>query len=140
MLSNTVSNINSSVIVVAPITHTQKNYPMFVPIADKHDENGTVVLAGYADLSSIRAISSYRLAGYICELDRDEMTQIDAAAARHLDLMRHYNALAKVVEDKEKHIVALNSVLEKLRGMTGTATNQELIGAVDLLITRKGEN
>jgi mRNA interferase MazF len=139
VLSNTVSNINTSVVVVAPITHTQKDYPMFVPIAEKRDTNGTVILTGYADLSGVRAISSYRLAGLICELDGGEMKQIDAAAARHLDLMRHYNTLLKASEDKGKHIDALNGALEKLRNITGTGNNQELVEAVERLTACEGK-
>jgi mRNA interferase MazF len=134
VLSNTVSNINTSMVVVAPITHTQRNYPVFVPITDKLDASGTVILGGYADLSAIRSISSYRLAGFICELNNDEMRMIDAATAGHLDLMRHYNALIKAGEDREKYIAMLVSILSKLRNMTGTETNQGLIGAVERLI------
>ena len=134
VLSNTVSNINTSVIVVAPITHTQKSYPVFVQITEKHDANGTIILAGCTDLSSIRAISSYRLAGFICELDSSEMKKIDAALAQHLDLMRHYNTLLKSAEDKKKHVDALNNVLRKLRDMTNSESNQELIEAVERLI------
>jgi len=133
VLSSTVSNINTSVIVVAPITHTQKNYPVFVPISDKHDQNGAVILSGFVDLSNIRAISSYRLAGLICDLDSNEMKLIDAAIARHLDLMHHYNTLAKAYEDRENYIDTLSNVLSKLRDITGTENNMELVEAVERL-------
>jgi mRNA interferase MazF len=134
ILSNTVSNINSAVIVVAPITHTHKNYPVFVPITEKSNANGESLLKGYADLSNIRAVSSYRLAGLICELDGDEMKQIDAAIARHLDLMRHYNALVNAAEDREKYVETLSDVLNRLKDITGTKTNQALIEAVENLV------
>jgi len=140
ILSNTVSNINTSVIVVAPITHTQKKYPIFVPLMEKRDANGTVILSGYADLSNVRAVSSYRLAGFICELESGEVKQIDAAIARHLDLMHHYNTLVKAIEDKEKHVDTLNDVLGKLREITGTGSNQELIGAVEQLVLAKNSS
>lgn len=139
VLSNNVSNINASVIVVAPITHTHKDYPVFVPINEKYDPNGVVILNGYADLSSIRAISSYRLAGYICDLDNEELKLIDAAVARHLDIMHHYNALVKTLEDKEKHIEILSGALSSLRDMTGTENNKDLIEAVENLISVNGE-
>jgi mRNA interferase MazF len=140
ILSNTVSNINTSVVVVAPITHTQKSYPVFVPIAEKYGADGAVILSGCADLCNIRAISSYRLAGLICELDNEEMKRIDAAAARHLDLMRHYNAVVKAKEDREKHVDALAGILSKLRAMTGADSNQTLIEAVEKLIAENGKN
>jgi hypothetical protein len=46
----------------------------------------------------LRAVSSYRLAGFICELNNDEMKRIDAAIAKHLDIIHHYNTLLKVIE------------------------------------------
>ena len=100
-MSNTVSNINTYVIVAAPITHTQKKYPIFVPLMEKRGINGTVIRSRYADLSNARAVSSYRLAGFICELYNSEIKQIDAAMARHLDLMHHYKTLVKSIEDKK---------------------------------------
>ena len=134
VLSNTVSNINTSVIVVAPITHTHKTYPVFVPISEKRDSNGTVILSGYADLSGLRSVSSYRLAGLVCELDGADLKQIDAAMARHLDLMQYYNTLVKAAEDREKHVVALSGILEKLRVLTETDNNDKLMEAVEKLI------
>jgi mRNA interferase MazF len=140
VLSNSINNINSSVIVVAPITHTNKNYPIFVPLNDKLDASGSVTLAGYVDLSNIRSISSYRLAGLICELDGNEMKQIDATIARHLDLMHHYNTQVKIVEDKNKHADALNTVLELLRDITDTETNQELVKFIKELVATQANN
>ena len=84
--------------------------------------------------------SSYRLAGLVCDLDSGEMKLIDAAIARHLDLMHHYNTLVKVIEDKEKHVDALNDILEKLRNITGTVTNQELLEVVEQLIMAKNSS
>jgi len=140
VLSNTVNNINTSIIVVAPITHTQKNYPIFVPITDKHDTSGTVILSGYADLANIRAVSSYRLAGYICDLDKNELNDIDAAVARHLDLMHHYNTLMNTIEDKEKHVESLSGVLGKLKDITGAADNAALVEAVTRMVAENGKN
>ena len=136
VLSNTISNINTSVIVVAPITHTQKNYPVFVPIADKFDSNGDVILSGYVDLSSIRSVSSFRLAGLVCMLDSAEMKLIDEAVARHLDLMHYFNALVKTINDREKYIDILNGVLSDLRDKTGAKTNQELLATFEALLSK----
>ena len=106
MLSNTVSNINTSIVVIAPITHTQRDYPVFVPIkekkdATKKDATGNIILTGCADISAICAISSYRLAGLVCDLSSEGLKQIDAAIACHLDLMHNYNTVLKVAEDKK---------------------------------------
>jgi mRNA interferase MazF len=70
VLSNNINNMNNSVVVVAPITHTQKDLPICVPIADKRDAGGNIVLDGCANLSGLRSVSSYRLAGLMCELEK----------------------------------------------------------------------
>jgi mRNA interferase MazF len=127
ILSNEINNINSAVIIVAPITHTQRNIPVCVPIADKLDTDGAIILGGCANLAGLRAVSSYRLAGFICELDNNEMKRIDAAIAKHLDIIHHYSTLLKVIKDDKRHISALNGVLEELREITGAKDNKELI-------------
>jgi mRNA interferase MazF len=137
VLSNVINNMNNTVVVVAPITHTQKNIPVCVPIAGKRDTNGVIILDGCVNLSGLRAVSSYRLAGLICELDKDEVKHIDSAIAKHLDIIHHYNTLLNVIEDDKRHINALNSVLDDLRNMTGTKDNRQLLEAVKELILEK---
>ena len=137
VLSNNVNNVNNSVVIVAPITHTQKDLPICVPIADKHGADGSLILNGFANLSGLRSVSSYRLAGMICELENEEMNKIDAAIARHLDIMRHYSTLQSVIQDNKDHIERLNSVLERLCEMTGAKNNKDLISTVESMITQK---
>ena len=137
ILSNNINNINNSILIVAPITHTQKNLPICVPINDKYDVNGLLILNGYANLSGLRSVSSYRLAGLICDLENDEMKKIDAAIARQLDIMQHYNKLQSIIQDNNDHIERLNSILEKLREMTNTKNNNDLITSIENLIVNK---
>jgi mRNA interferase MazF len=137
VLSNAVNNMNNSVIVVAPVTHTQKELPVCVKIADKRNIQGEIILDGCVNLSGLRAVSSYRLAGKICELDAAEMKMVDAALARHLDLMRYYNTLTNINNDKSKHINAINDFLFKLRNITGARDNKELLETVRKLIERQ---
>ena len=137
VLSNNVNNVNNSIVIVAPITHTQKDLPVCVPIADKHGTDGSLILDGCANLSGMRSVSSYRFAGMICELENDEMNRIDAAIGRHLDIMRHYSTLQSVIQDNKDHIERLNSVLERLCEMTGTKNNRDLLAAVESLIAQK---
>jgi mRNA-degrading endonuclease toxin of MazEF toxin-antitoxin module len=129
--------MNNTVVVVAPITHTQKNIPVCVPITAKHDESGIMILDGCVNLSGLRAVSSYRLVGLICELSKSEMKYIDAAIAKHLDIIHHYNTLLNVVEDNKKHIEVLNSVLDNLRSITGAKDNKALLEAVKELTLRE---
>jgi len=137
VLSSNVNNVNSSIIIVAPITHTQKNLPICVPIVDKFSSDGSIILNGYANLSGLRSISSYRLAGMICELEKEEMNKIDAAIARHLDIMRHYSTLQSVIQDNKDHIERLNSVLERLREMMDVENNNDICAAIVNLIVQK---
>ena len=48
--------------------------------------------------------------------------------------MRHYNAVVNMAADKEKHVDTLSEVLRKLRGLTQTTNNQDLIAEVARLI------
>jgi mRNA interferase MazF len=140
VLSNSINNMNNSVVVVAPITHTQKDLPICVPIADKRNADGNVILDGCANLSGLRSVSSYRLAGLICELEKSEMDKIDAAIARHLDVIRHYNTLLAIIQDDKDHIEKLNTVLNKLREVTGAVNNMGLLEAVKKLVAESAEN
>jgi mRNA interferase MazF len=134
VLSNHANNMNSAVVVVAPITSTHKNLPVCVPIAAKLNANGEEILHGSVNLSGLRSVSSYRLAGRICELDNHEMKAIDAAIARHLDIMRYYNALENELADKKIHAKKLTATLSRLRQLTGADNNEELVVMVEKLL------
>ena len=58
--------------------------------------------------------------------------------ARHLDLMHYYNALIQAAEDREKYVETLVGILNKIRTITGTKTNQELVEMVERLIAENG--
>ena len=86
----------------------------------------------------------YRLSAvpvkHIANYQQTKTDLLDAAIARHLDLMHHYNTLARAIEDKEKYVDTLNDVLRKLRDITETGSNQELIDAVEQLVLAKNSN
>jgi hypothetical protein len=62
------------------------------------------------------------------------MDKIDAAIARHLDVIHHYNTLLAVIQDDKDHIEKLNNVLNKLREVTGAVSNMGLLEAVEKLV------
>jgi len=134
VISEHINNQNSEIIIVAPITHTQKNLPSFVGITPKSDAAGSIILDGYVNVSALRSLSSYRLCGYICDLDKSEITAIDTALARHLDLIHHYAGIKRVLNDKEDHIDRLNTLLSTLRDITGVTDNKTLITKITTLI------
>ena len=48
ILQNNIGNAKSGNIIVAPITHTYKDIPSIVKINTQYNDNGTILLDGYA--------------------------------------------------------------------------------------------
>jgi len=139
VISEHINNQNSEIIVVAPITHTQKNLPSIVGIARKLDSVGRTILDGYVNVSAIRSLSAFRLCGYICDLDKSEVTAIDTALARHLDLLHYYARVDRMLKDKEDHLNRLNSLLSSIRALTGVDDNKALLDRITSLILNSEE-
>ena len=53
-------------------------------------------------------------------------------------LVHPREVFAPAIEDREKYITALTDVLSKLRDITGTGSNDELLDAVKKLISGPG--
>lgn len=109
ILQNNIGNAKSGNIVVAPITHTYKNIPSIVKINTQYNDDGTILLDGYANVSNILCVSKARLENYITILSTVEMKQIDKAIAISLDLMQYYAKLNGNLEDKLKYIQKIRS-------------------------------
>ena len=139
VISEHINNQNSEIIIVAPITHTQKNLPCIVGIGQKQDGAGNPILDGYVNVSAMRSLSSFRLCGYICDLDKSEMASVDLSVARHLDLLHHYASAQRIIEDKENYISSLNTLLSKLRDLTGVSDNKALLAQIEALVGNSGE-
>lgn len=104
ILQNNIGNAKSGNVVVAPITHTCKDIPSIVKINTQYNDDGTILLDGYANVSNILCVSKARLENYITILSTTEMKQIDIAIAISLNLMHYYAKLNKNLEDKLKYI------------------------------------
>lgn len=104
ILQNNIGNAKSGNIVVAPITHTYKDIPSIVKIDTQYNNDGVLLLDGYANISNILCVSKARLENYITTLSTVEIKQIDKAIAISLDLMQYYAKLNKNLEDKLKYI------------------------------------
>lgn len=109
ILQNNIGNAKSGNIVVAPITHTYKNIPSIVKINTQYNDDGIILLDGYANVSNILCVSKARLENYITILSTVEMKQIDKAIAISLDLMQYYAKLNGNLEDKLKYIQKIRS-------------------------------
>ncbi|MDE6030241.1 MAG: type II toxin-antitoxin system PemK/MazF family toxin, partial [Oscillospiraceae bacterium] len=73
ILQNDIGNIKSSVTTIIPITHTHKALSCFRAIIPKYDNNGTLILDGYVNVSGIRSIDKARIGDYICDLTSSEL-------------------------------------------------------------------
>lgn len=104
ILQNNIGNARSGNVIVAPITHTYKNIPGIIKITTQYNEDGTILLDGYANITNILCVSKARLENYITTLSSTEIKEVDIAIAISLDLMHHYAKLKKNLDDKMKYI------------------------------------
>lgn len=117
ILQNNIGNAKSGNIVVAPITHTYKDIPSIVKINTQYNDDGTILLDGYANVSNILCVSKARLENYVTVLSTTEMKQLDIAIAISLDLMHYYAKIKKNLEDKLTYI-------QKIKNERNLAQNQ----------------
>ena len=82
------ANKTSPNTLVAPITHTSSKLPIVIPIADKFDASGKLILDGNVLLGNITCISKSRLGDYVTDLTTGEMKEVDNAISLSLDIIR----------------------------------------------------
>ena len=58
--------------LIPPITHSRLILPIVVPIVDKHDEDGNLILDGNVLLGNIACVSKVRLGDLVTVLKSDE--------------------------------------------------------------------
>lgn len=104
ILQNNIANAKSGNVVVAPITHTYKNIPSIKKIITQYNNDKSILLDGYANMSNILCVSKARLENYITTLSVSEMKEIDKALAISLDLMQYYAKLKNNFDDKMNYI------------------------------------
>lgn len=109
ILQNNIGNAKAGNIIVAPITHTFKDIPSIVKINTQFNDDGSILLDGYANVSNLLCVSKARLENYITVLSTTEMKQIDIAIAISLDLMHYYAKLKGNLEDKLNYIQKIKS-------------------------------
>lgn len=117
ILQNNIGNYKSGNIVVAPITHTFKNIPSITQINTRYNEDGSILLDGYVNVSNMLCISKARLENYITTLSTIEMKCVDRAVAISLDLMHYYARVESNLKDKVSYI-------QKIKGERNMAQNQ----------------
>ncbi|MBQ8596361.1 MAG: type II toxin-antitoxin system PemK/MazF family toxin [Lachnospiraceae bacterium] len=118
------ANKTSPNTLVAPITHTLSKLPIVVPIADKFNSSGELILDGNVLLGNITCISKARLGDYITELTEDEMKAVDKAISFSLDISHYYHTLQNMYNDKLQYIEKLKERHEILKKELNTKQNQ----------------
>lgn len=103
------ANRTSPNTLVAPITHTTSTLPIVVPIADKKDSSGKLILDGNVLLGNITCVSKARLGDYIANLTADEMKSVDKAISISLDMNHYYQTLQNIYDDKLQYIEKLKN-------------------------------
>lgn len=107
IIQSDVGNINSSNVIVAPITHAEKQIPSMTHIITQKDNNG-IILDGQVNLSNIQTVSKARLGNYITKLSKEDIRNIDNALYVSLGLIKN-------IKRYEERIENLNKYIEKLK-------------------------
>lgn len=126
IVQNNTRNYRSANVIVVPISHTNKNISCIVPIQTRTDDNGNVILDGYANVSNVMCVSKARLGSYITILNKDEIKNIDIELSAGLDLIDYYKQFERQLKDKDLYISKLKSQLTELKQITNTTSFENL--------------
>lgn len=102
-------NSSSGNTIVAPITHDKGHISCLIPIKNRYDENGEIVLDGKINVSNLMCVSKTRLGDKVGELDKDEVKDLNDALYRHLALDTYIKQLENTLKQKEKYISELKA-------------------------------
>lgn len=114
IIQNNAANSSSPNVIVAPITHTTSRLNVVVPISDRLDKNGKVILDGNVLLGNIVCVSKARLGDCVGSLSSKEMKNVDEAISISIDIKRHYDTLTNIHEDK---LVYIGKLKEKVKDL-----------------------
>lgn len=126
------ANSTSPNTIVAPITHTTSTLPIVIPITDKTDASGNIILDGNVLLGNITCVSKARLGDYITDLTLDEMKAVDKAISLSLGIEHYYTTLENMYNDKLQYIEKLKSKRSELQSELAV-TKQKLDDFENLL-------
>lgn len=103
IIQGNVGNINSSNVIVAPITHTDKPLPSMAHITTQTNSNG-ILLDGLVNLSNIQTVSKARLGNYITKLSKNDIEAIDKAIYVSLGLIKNIKNYEEKITNLENYI------------------------------------
>lgn len=119
------ANINSPNTIVAPITHTGSGLSVVVPIEDKTDSEGNLILDGNVLLGNIVCVSKARLGDYVTNLLPEEMKNVDRALSISTGLFTRYQSKENELKDKMEYIKKLKEKIENLENELNSLQQQE---------------
>ena len=112
IIQGNVGNINSGNVIVAPITHTEKNIPSMAKIKTQINlQNNETILNGCVNLSNIQTVSKARLGDFVTKLSNDDIANINKSILVSLGLMKDFVKLNEKIKKQEKYIEKLKSNL-----------------------------
>jgi len=104
IIQNDKGNLSSPNTIVAPITHTNSKLDIVVPISDKYDASGKLILDGHVLLGNILTVSKSRLETYITDLDKNEMKNVNEAISKSIGIFFLIQQLEKQIGGQQRHI------------------------------------
>lgn len=111
IVQGNLGNINSSNVIVAPITHTDKPLPCMAKITPQSNSQG-IILDGFANLSNIQTVSKARLGNYITRLSKKDIKEIDNALYVSVGVIKNIKNYEKKIENLENYIKILKNNTE----------------------------
>lgn len=128
------ANTTSPNTIVAPITHTTSTLKTVIPIDDKIDSSGAVILDGNVLLGNIVCVSKGRLGDYVTDLSTDEMKKVDEAISVSLGINHYFQTLKNEYDDKLVYIGKLKAKRDELT--EECAKKQNVIEEMNTVMSR----
>ncbi len=109
ILQNDTGNRSSGLVLVAPITHTERTSPVVIPIAEQVDSNGAILLDGNVLVGNMTSVSKARLGDKVTKLSKKEMDAIDQAIIVQTGLLKKFDTLNNIIADQQQYIDKLKN-------------------------------
>lgn len=142
ILQNNDDNFNSPNTIVAPITHDTDELDCLIPIADKFDENGNLILDGKVNVSNLMCISKARLGKKITKLAPSEMKEIEKRLIEQMDINCYITYLKKQISKKDGFILKIkeqnkqnNDFIDEMMKIVDTDSREKLLEKIKKLLT-----
>ncbi|OAA86348.1 type II toxin-antitoxin system PemK/MazF family toxin [Clostridium coskatii] len=129
IIQNQKGNENAPTTIVAPITNTEINLPVAVPINRVEDST----ITGTIDLGQIRVVSKGRLKGHIGNLKTGERKAVDRAILNSLGLYKYYKDnkdKSEKIRNLSNKVSNLTKLLNEITETLGVTDNSEILNVI----------